>query len=74
MLHALRHLGVTIVVDDFGTGYSSLSSLTRFPINKLKIDRFFVRDFGTGIADAASINAIIAMAHSLNIQVVAEGS
>lgn len=70
MLHALRRLGGTIVVDDFGTGYSSLSYLTRFPIDKLKIDRSFVRDFETGIAAVAGINAIVAMAHSPNIQVV----
>jgi diguanylate cyclase (GGDEF)-like protein/PAS domain S-box-containing protein/hemerythrin-like metal-binding protein len=73
VLHAIRALGVGIVIDDFGTGYSSLSYLTRFPIDKLKIDQSFVRDLATDTKDAAVVSAIIAMARKLNMQVVAEG-
>ena len=72
-LNSLHHLGIQIAVDDFGTGYSSLNYLRRFPISTLKIDRTFIRDVVEDADDAAIATAIIVMAQSLNLRVVAEG-
>jgi diguanylate cyclase (GGDEF)-like protein/PAS domain S-box-containing protein len=73
VLNRLKEIGVGIAIDDFGTGYSSLAYLKRFPIDKLKIDIAFVRDITTNPDDAAIALAIISMAHSLHMRVIAEG-
>jgi EAL domain-containing protein (putative c-di-GMP-specific phosphodiesterase class I) len=72
-LRALKRLGVQLSIDNFGTGYSSLNYLKHFPIDRIKIDRSFVADLDSSNNDAALVEAIISMGHSLNRKVLAEG-
>ena len=72
-LEAIRAMGISIAIDDFGTGFSSLSYLARLPLDTLKIDRSFVMEMTTGVQGLALVSTIIALAHSLQLKVVAEG-
>jgi EAL domain-containing protein (putative c-di-GMP-specific phosphodiesterase class I) len=73
ILEQLSRMGVLVSVDDFGTGYSSMSYLRRFPIDKLKIDRIFINEIASRPEDASIVRAIVSLAHSLSLKVVAEG-
>ncbi len=73
ILNSLYEKGITFIIDDFGIGYSSLNYLRKFPISTIKIDRYFIRDIIQNPNDAAIITAIFAMAHTMNLKVIAEG-
>lgn len=73
MLQQLRDMGISIAIDDFGAGYSSLGYLKHLPVNTLKIDKGFIDDLATDVADAAIVQAVINMAHRMGLEVTAEG-
>lgn len=72
-MHELKNLGVSLSLDDFGTGYSSLSYLRRYPVDRIKIDQSFIRDMVVHAGSAALVRSILAMAHNLGLQTIAEG-
>ncbi len=73
ILSSIKELGVKVALDDFGTGYSSLSRLSRLPLDKLKVDQSFVRGIENDAGSRAVTDAVIALGHSLRLEVVAEG-
>ena len=72
-MQSLREMGIRFSIDDFGTGYSSMAYLQQLPLDQLKIDQSFVRDLPENMSGLAIVRAILAMAHSLNLEVIAEG-
>ena len=73
VLHALKDLGVMLAIDDFGTGFSSLTYLRRLPLDVLKVDKSFVDGLGKSKGDTAIVGAVINLAHTLDLRVIAEG-
>jgi EAL domain-containing protein (putative c-di-GMP-specific phosphodiesterase class I) len=73
ILASFKALGIGIAIDDFGTGYSNLVYLRRFPVQRIKLDRSFVSELGSASSSHAIVEAIVAMAHKLDLQVIAEG-
>jgi EAL domain-containing protein (putative c-di-GMP-specific phosphodiesterase class I) len=73
VLHEMQKMGIRLAIDDFGTGYSSLSHLRQLPVGKLKIDRSFIRDVETSTDAAVIATAVISLAKTLNLKVIAEG-